>query len=212
MTMAGLLERRRRTLASVLACRRGAAMVEFALVAAPFMFFLFAIIEMGLIFVANINLSNATLALSRQIRVGAVVAPGSSATTSNGAALTVGDFKTAVCKNFKMVSAATCNAQLQVDVRTHNSFAGQTNPNPMTGTNFNNASLCYYSGAGGSIVVFRAFYLWPISTPLLLTALANATSYTSGGTTSSGSYYVLKSTEVFRIEQNSAGANTGSGC
>lgn len=191
--------------------RDGAAAIEFALVATPFMFLLFGIIEMGIIFVTNINLSNATLLLARQIRTGGIMAPGSSATSSSGISLDLADFKTAICNKLLMVPSATCTAQLQVDIRTQSAF-GVASTNPVNNKNFNNSSLCYYSGANGSIVEFRSYYLWPIATPILLSALANATSYTVGTTTTSGNFFVLQSAEAFKVEPNSSGTNSGSGC
>lgn len=192
--------------------RNGAAAVEFALIASPFVFILFAIIEIGMIFVANINLANATLILARQIRTGGIVAPGAAQTSSSGVALDLADFKVAICNQMQIVPTAVCLAQLQVDVRTQSAFNGQTAPNPLSGKTFNNSSLCFYSGSGGSIVEFRAFFLWPVVTPVLLSALVNASTYTAGTTSTSGNFYMLVSSEVFKIEQNSSGSNNGSGC
>jgi len=202
---------RLRSLTHILRRRDGAAAIEFAIVASPFIFILFAIVELGIIFVTNINLSNATLLLARQIRTGGIIAPGSSATSSSGVTLSLADFKQAICNKLPMVPAATCTTQLQVDIRTQAAF-GAASPNPSTGSNFNNASFCYFSGAGGSIVEFHAYYLWPVATPILLSALVNAKTYTAGGNTTSGSYYVLQSAEAFKIEPNSSGGNSGAGC
>lgn len=189
----------------------GSVATEFALVAAPLIFLLFAIIELGLMFVTNINLSNATLQVARQVRTGGIVAAGSSVATSSGVLLTLADFKQAICNGLSMVPKTTCTSQLQIDIRTQSSF-GQASANPMTGSTFNNASLCYYSGSGGSIVELRIYYLWPIATPVLLSALVNTSTYRSGSTTTTGSYRVLQSAEAFKIEPNSSGSNPGSGC
>lgn len=192
--------------------RRGAVALEFAIVAAPFLFMLFAIIESGMVFVANIDLSNATMALARQIRTGAVVAAGASASTK-GVVLSLTDFKTAICSKMALVSNSTCINQLQVDLRSPSSFGGGQNASsPLSNGNFNTASLCYYSGSAGSVVEFRAFYLWPIATPMLFSALVNASSYTVNGQTTTGNYRVLLSAEAFRVEQNAAGSNGGNGC
>ncbi len=198
-------------LGATLRRRDGAVAIEFAIVATPFIFLLFAIVELGIIFVTNINLSNATLLLARQIRTGGIVAPGSSATSSSGITLDLADFKQAICSKLPMVPAATCTTQLQVDIRTQSTF-GIASPSPSSGNTFNSASLCYYSGSGGSIVEFHAYYLWPVATPVLLSALVNATTYKSGGTSTSGNFYVLQSAEAFKIEPNNSGANSGNGC
>lgn len=199
------------SLKRVLRRRDGAAAIEFAIVVTPLVFMLFAIIEIGIIFVTNINLNNATLLLARQIRTGGIVAAGSSVTSSSGLVLSLADFKTAICKNLIMVPSATCTTQLQVDIRTQNNF-GSTAPSPFAGTTFSNSALCYYSGQGGSIVEFKAYYLWPVATPILTAALVNATTYKSGSSSTSGNFYVLQSAEAFKVEPNNSGSNGGSGC
>ncbi len=192
--------------------RRGAVALEFALVATPFIFMLFAIIESGLIFVAQIDLSNATMSLARQVRTGNLVASGASSTTS-GTTLSLSDFKTSICTKMQFIPVSTCVNQLQVDMQTKSIFgAGQTATLPIVNLNFNNAGLCYYSGQAGSIVELRAFYLWQIYTPLIMTALINAQAYTVGGVTTTGNYHVITSAEAFRVEQNGAGNNAGTGC
>ena len=193
--------------------RDAVAAVEFALVAAPFVFALLALIESGLMFVASIDLSNATMSLGRQIRTGAVMASGASA-GSSGTVMSLSDFKAAICNKMQFIPTATCTNQLQVDVRNQSSFgSGQSASSPVANNKFNNASLCFNSGQGGSVVEFRAFYLWQINTPVLLAGLVNATSYTSGNTTQSGNYHVITSAEAFRVEQNgSPNNNSGSSC
>src|ERR1700684_3169198 len=105
----------------------GATAVEFALLAIPFFMLLFGILELGLVFLLSVNLANATANEARQIRVGSLEAAGVSTTTSSGNQLDVSAFKTAVCNQIAVVPAATCIAQLQVDVRTLSSF-GQAEP------------------------------------------------------------------------------------
>lgn len=192
--------------------RRGAAAVEFALVATPFLFLLFAVAELGLIFVANICLSNATLALARGIRVGSIVAPGMAATSSVGIQMDLADFKAAICKQMQLVPTSACLSQLQLDVRTQASFQNRAAPSPFSGSSFSNSGFCFYSGAPGSIVELRAYYLWPLQTPVLLSPLVNATSVTTASGTARGSYFVLTSSEVFKSEPNATATNTGSGC
>ena len=192
--------------------RRGAVALEFALTAMPFIFMLFAIIESGLIFVAQIDLSNATMNLARQIRTGNVMAAGLSSSTS-GTSLSLSDFKKTICNSMQFIPTSTCVNQLQVDMHTQMIFgSGQTASLPIVNLNFNNSALCYYSGQAGSIVELRVFYLWQVFTPLIMKALVNAQSYTVGGTTTNGSFHVITSAEAFRVEQNSSGSNAGGGC
>ncbi len=178
----------------------------------PLLFLIFAILELGLIFVLNFNLSNAAAALGRQLRVGQVVAPGSSVATSSGTQLDLADFKTAICNQIGLVPAATCMSQIQVDVRTLSSFQNQTPPNPISGGTFNTSGLCYYSGAASSVVEFRAYYLWPIVTPVLLSALANVNTVVTGAGATTGSWYAVSATEVFKNEPSSIITNTSNTC
>ena len=192
--------------------RRGSTAVEFALVATPFFFLIFAVIEIGLVFVANVCLANATLSISRQIRVGKITASGKAMTTSTGSQLNLTDFKKAICSNIPLVPNPTCLSQLQVDLRTSSKFGGQSSPNTGTSTAFNSTSFCFYSGSPGDIVFLRAYFLWDISTPVLLSPLGQVKSMTTPSGSSTGNFYVLNSSEVFRNEPNSSATNNSSGC
>jgi Flp pilus assembly protein TadG len=181
-------------------------------VALPLFFLLFATLELGLVFVLNLNLSNAAAALGRELRVGEVIAPGSSVTSSTGTQLDLSDFKAAICSKIALVPTATCMNALQVDVRTLSSFQNQTPPNPISGGTFSTSGLCYYSGPASSVVEFRAYYLWPITTPVLLSGLANVTKVVTGSGTSSGSWVAISTTEVFKNEPSSSITNTSNSC
>ena len=201
-----------RMLGRVARRRDGAATVEFALVAVPFMMLIFCIIELSLILVVDLSLTNATLLLARQIRVGSLIAVSSSISASSGTTISLADFKQAICSNILIVPTATCLNSLQIDLRTQSAFAGQTNPNPVSGTNFSNTALCFYSGISGSIVELRAFYLWPLLNPVLLAPFVQTTTITTSSGTTSGSYFLLFSSEVFRNEPNASSSNSGTGC
>lgn len=187
-------------------------MLEFALSAAPFFVLLFGTLELGLVFVTNLCLSNATLQLARQVRVGQIVLPGSSVTSTTGTQMSLSAFKTAICNDIPILPNATCVGELQVDVRTQSTFSAQTPPNPISLRNFNTAGFCFYSGAPGNIVTMHVYLLWPITTPGLLNAFANATSTTTSNGTTTGTFAVLTSNEVFKNEPNATSTNTGNGC
>ncbi len=192
--------------------RNGATTVEFALVAVPFMMLIFGIIELSLILVVDLNLTNATLLLARQLRVGSLIATGVAVSASSGTTIDLADFKQAICNNMQIISAATCMTNLQIDLRTQSAFTGQTNPNPVSGTNFSNTALCFYSGTSGSIVELRAFYLWSLLNPVLLAPFVSIATVTTNNGTTSGKYFVLYSSEVFRNEPNASSSNSGTGC
>ncbi len=203
---------RRAKLSVLVHDRRGATAVEFSLVALPLLFLLFAIMELGLIFVMSLNLSNATTTLARQLRVGELVASGAAATSSNGVQLDLADFKSAICSRLSLVPLSTCVNQLQVDVRVLTSYQNQSIPNPRSGKSFNTTGFCFYSGTAGSVVEIRTYYPWSIFTPVILNALANTTSLTTSSGTSTGNWFTVSSTSVFKNEPDPNIVNTSAGC
>jgi len=192
--------------------RKAATAVEFAIIAAPFVAILLAILELALIFIVNISLGVATASFATQLRTGQVQAPGLSATSSSGVQMDLADAITSICNQMYLIPLATCQNQLQIDVRPITSFANSVSSSPVSGNTFSFASLCYYSGSAGSIVEIRAYYLFSIIDPLLLAAFSTVTSYVSSGGSSSGYFYPITNVQVFKSEQYSGQTNTGAGC
>ena len=189
----------------------GATAIEFSIIAIPFLFLLLATLELGLIFVANTSLQNATFAAARQIRVGELAAAGKSQTSSNGAQIDLADFKALICKNMPLTSAGDCASHLYLDVRELPDFTTAVAQSPYKGSTLDTSGFCFYSGASGSIVQMRAYYLWPIFTPLLLDPLVN-THAVAGDDSSTGDWFALTSHEVFRNEPGNGAGNTGASC
>lgn len=202
----------RRAFARFRVDRAGASAVEFALLAIPFLALLFAIIEMGLVFVLSVSLSNATGAEARLIRVGNLEAAGVGATTSSGNQLDVPAFKTAVCNQIQLVPTSTCMSQLQVDVRTLSSFGAAAPASPISGSTFDTSNLCFYSGVAGSIVEVRTYYLWPLIDPILLAPLVNLTQVTGANGSTSGKWMLITSTEVMKTEAVPGESNAAVSC
>lgn len=135
---------------------RGATAVEFALVGMPFLMLIFAIIELGLVFLVSITLETAVTDVGRTIRTGQVQTAGG---TASG-------FKTSVCNKLSWLGSK-CEGALQIDVRTFSDYADTNNVAVPTTMNWD-------PGAPGSIVLVRAYYTWPLITPLLTTGLQSA--------------------------------------
>jgi Flp pilus assembly protein TadG len=135
--------------------QEGAAAVEFALVAAPFLALIFAILETALVFFSGQALETAVADASRLIMTGQAQTQGMSQT----------GFKSAVCA--RIYGLFDCQNGVYVDVKTFSSFASVAMPTPIDGQgNFQN-SFNYNPGGPGDIVVVRLFYQWPVYVSLL---------------------------------------------
>lgn len=130
----------------------GVAAVEFALVAGPFLFLLFAIIEFALVFFASQVLETATASASRLIMTGQAQSQNFDQTA----------FKNAICS--KASALMSCSG-IAVDVRTYTSFGSATTNKPVSGGAVNYSGMTYNQGSGGDIVVVRAVYEWPVMMP-----------------------------------------------
>ena len=150
----------------------GAAAVEFAMVALPFLALLFAILETALVFFAGQSLEASAAASARLIMTGQAQ---TSVSPSNGTVgYTAQDFKNAVCA--RLSSLFDCS-QLYVSVQTYSSFSSAI---PGTSTPLDKGTgkmtvdvnnLPYSAGTPGSIVVVQLYYQWPILVSLLNASL-----------------------------------------
>jgi Flp pilus assembly protein TadG len=192
---------------------RGAAALEFAMIALPLFTMIFAVMELALVLLISISLEDAASTMARQIRVGAVNAPGVATTASTAAAPNLAAFKQDLCNYIMLVPSASCTSQIQVDIQPFYNFSGITLPSPISGTTFNSSNLCFGSGMPGDVVLMRVYYLWPLLTPFLLNGLENVTTYTnSSGASGTGRWAAVTATEVFVNEPNPAFSGTGSTC
>jgi Flp pilus assembly protein TadG len=144
--------------------RRGGEAIEIAIVGAPFVALVFALVELGMVFLVSTTLENATDEVSRQIRTGQIQ-------TSGGSASTV---KTAICSEMSWLGA-NCATNLNLDVRTFANFTGQSAPpNPVAGGSVDPAKFCFDPGGAGSVVLVRGYYTWNLIIPVLNAGLINA--------------------------------------
>ncbi|MBC7667822.1 TadE/TadG family type IV pilus assembly protein [Caulobacter sp. DWR2-3-1b2] len=134
----------------------GATAVEFAFVSIPFLVLVFAILELGVTFMVSLTLEAGLSNMDRTIRTGELQSTGGTAAT----------FKAQVCEQMSWLGSG-CASALHVDVRALPSF-GATG----AATAPNLAKTCWDPGGPGSIVLVRAYYKWPIMTPLLQDAVA----------------------------------------
>jgi Flp pilus assembly protein TadG len=156
----------------------GAAAVEFALVAAPFLALLFAIIETAFVFFANQTLEATAADSARLIMTG-------QAQTAN---YTQADFKTAVCA--RVYGLFDCAGGMTVDVKTYASFSAYSYTPPVTSGVLDTSKATYAPGGPGCIEVVTLYYQWPIYVSMYNTALSNL----------NGNKRLLVATSVFRNE------------
>jgi Flp pilus assembly protein TadG len=157
----------------------GATTVEFAMVAAPFLAMIFAIMETAIVFFAGQALETAGADSARLIMTGQAQTQG----------FDQAKFKNAVCG--KIYALFNCSGGLHVDVKSYPSFASVNTAKPLDSNgNLQTGSFGYQPGGPGDIVVVRLMYQWPVYVSLLGLNLAD----------SAGSKRLLMSTVAFRNE------------
>jgi Flp pilus assembly protein TadG len=156
----------------------GAAAVEFAFVALPFLALTFAIIETALVFFAGQTLEAAAADAGRLIMTGQAQTGGFSQA----------DFKNAVCA--RIYGLFDCADGVYVNVQTYTSFGAISNTPPVNNGKLDTTNMTYNTGGPGDIVVVTLYYQWPIYVSLLSDNLANL----------SGNIHLLVATSVFRNE------------
>jgi Flp pilus assembly protein TadG len=159
----------------------GAAAVEFALVALPFLALTFAILETALVFFAGQTLEAAAADSGRLIMTGQAQSGGFDQNA----------FKDAVCA--RVYGLFDCKNGIYVDVRTYSSYSSSAtaiNTSPIQNGKFDPTKVNYNTGGPGDIVVVTLYYEWPIFVTLLGNNLDNL----------NGGKRLLVATSVFRNE------------
>lgn len=156
--------RRRLPIASRFARREdGAAAVEFAIVAAPFIALTLATVQTALAFFAGQVLESAVADSSRAVLTG----------SAQNAGLSQSAFANLVCG--KVQTLFNC-ADIMVDVQTASTFSSANTSRPTLTFDANgkvNNSFGYNPGNPGDIVVMRVMYQWPVFLGPLGLGLAN---------------------------------------
>jgi len=133
----------------------GVAAVEFAMVAAPFLALMFAIMETALVFFASQTLETAVADSARLIMTG----------QAQSQSFSQAQFKSAVCA--KVGGLFDCAGGLQIDVKTYTSFGSVDNSPPLDANGNLKTNFGYQPGGPGDIVVVRLMYQWPVYASLL---------------------------------------------
>jgi Flp pilus assembly protein TadG len=166
----------------------GAAAVEFAMIAVPFLALLFAILETALVFFAGQTLEAATADSARLIMTGQAQTTNYATGSADAGGYSKADFKNAVCSH--IFGLFDCANGVFVNVKSYSSFASVNTASPITSGNLDTTQMGYSLGGPGDIVVVQLFYKWPIYVSLLGNDLANL----------NGGDRLLVATAVFRNE------------
>ena len=182
-TLAKLKSRLQRRLAGASARRfakaqDGAAAIEFAIVAAPFLALIFAIMETALVFFSGQTLEAAVATSSRLIMTGQA---------QNGG-FDQNAFKTSVCNS--IVALFDCQNKLYVNVQNFSTFGSASTTPPYNNGQLDTSKMVYQPGNPGDVVVVSLYYQWPIYVSLFSNNLANQT----------GNNRLLVATAAFRNE------------
>jgi Flp pilus assembly protein TadG len=156
----------------------GAAAVDFALVLAPFLAVLMAVMESALTLFANQVLQTATTNAGRLIMTGQAQNGGWNAS----------QFQNVVCANLTVMF--NCASNLNIDIRSFSSFTSVSLPSVTNANGTLTNNYVYQPGNPGDVVVVRLIYQWPIIGTGLGIGIAN----------SAGNTYTLTATAAFRNE------------
>ena len=174
-----LVSRLNRTVMDWARERCGVAAVEFALVAAPFFFIIFGLMEICLVFIMSTVLEHAVSDAAREIRTG----------QAQEAGISQVDFRNSVCD--KMFDLMSCDANLHIDVKELSSFSTADLSSPVDSSgNFDDSDFDFQPGGANEIVAVRVFYEWGLVTPILSAPLANL----------ANGKHLIQATAVFRNE------------
>lgn len=167
----------------------GAAAIEFALVAAPFLALTFAILETAMVFFGGQMLQSAASDSARKIMTGEAMTTNFDSGAPDPAGFSKANFKSEVCKH--LIGMFNC-ANVVVDVQVYGTFAAVTSAPPLApdGT-LDDAATNYNRGDVGNIVAVSLYYPWPIYVSQLDLLASHSLA---------GSNRLLVATSVFRVE------------
>lgn len=149
--------------------KNGSVAIEFAMIAPMFFMLMFASVEIGLVYFANMTLENGVYNASRLVRTGQVQQDGMSAD----------EFRDFLCAEVDMLLSCD-SGSLLIDVRAYSSFGSSAHEDAFDASgdlrgDLNSFQTGQSSATSGSqdIVLVRAFYKWPLFTPMFSQYFSN---------------------------------------
>ena len=168
--------------------KAGSVAIEFAMIAPMFFALMFASVEIGLVYFANMTLENGVYNAARLVRTGQVQQNGMSAD----------DFRDFLCAEVDMLLSCD-SGSLLIDVRSYSSFgtSGYEDAFDANGDlrgDLNSFQTGQSSSTSGSqdIVLVRAFYKGPLFTPMFAEYFSNMPN--------DGGHRLISSSFAFRNE------------
>lgn len=126
----------------------GVVAVEFAYVGLPFFLLLFGILEISLVFAAEINLSHATFDTARKVRTG------------QSGIDTLAKFKEDICE--KIIFVPNCVSELKVEVKAYNDFASINTSYSLNDDGSLEDNFVFETIQPGGIATVRTFIEWDL--------------------------------------------------
>lgn len=151
--MASAGRRWRPALGPLLRDERGNALIEFALVAPPFLLLLVGTLEVSVMFFTSAVIEGATKETARQIRTGQI----------QGTADPLDAFQTELCDS--MLGIIDCT-RVVFNVQTFDSFSGVSMPVELD-EDGEIVNTGFSPGGSGAVTVVRAMYRWDFLAPLV---------------------------------------------
>ena len=153
----------RRLLRRFVKTERGATAVEFAIVGGPFLYLMFAILELGLVFWSSQVLETAVANASREIYTGQFQTSAANANKTD--AQLAAQFKTNMCNYVKALF--DCNAEVSVDIRTAASFSSANSQQATNNGNYDTSNYGYQRVGTRQIGVVTAAMQYKLITRVL---------------------------------------------
>lgn len=147
-----------------LADRRGAAAIEFALLAMPFIMLVMSVIETSISFTAQQVLANATDNLARQLRTGQLRPADATATVVFNR----------ICAEMSVIVDSTCPG-LYIDLKSYSTFAAAAAVKTKLTSDKDLDTTGFTVAPGGAETknMLRVYYKWPVILDLMRKSMSN---------------------------------------
>lgn len=126
----------------------GIVAIEFGMIGLPFFLLIFGTLELSLVFMAEINMSQATADTARKLRTG------------QSGIETIGQFKADICN--KVIFIPNCISKLKVEVKAHNDFSSIDTSFSLNSDGGLEDNFVFDTIDAGGIATVRTFIEWDL--------------------------------------------------